>query len=94
MNFEAFQQSLTTNTPPANSNVYLQSLWHDAKDDWEHAHTLIQDLTDKSAAWIHAYLHRKEGDRSNAAYWYTRAGKSMPFSTLEEEWRDITAALL
>jgi len=94
MNFDTFQQSLSTNTPPANSNVYLQSLWHDAKGDWDQAHTLIQDLSDKSAAWIHAYLHRKEGDIWNANYWYTKAGQRMPGYGLEQEWEELVKAML
>jgi hypothetical protein len=72
----------------------LQSLWHDAKGDWEKAHTLVQDSNTKDAAWVHAYLHRKEGDNSNALYWYRRAGKNEFKGTLEQEWEDMVKALL
>jgi hypothetical protein len=72
----------------------LQSLWHDAKGNWEEAHTLVQDSTTKDAAWVHAYLHRKEGDISNAGYWYRRAGKPEFKGTLEQEWKEIVRALL
>lgn len=94
MNFDTFKQSLTANTPPADSNIYLQSLWYDAKGDWDKAHTLIQDLTDKTAAWIHAFLHRREGDVFNANYWYTKAGKRMPGYALEQEWEELAKAML
>ena len=94
MNFETFQESLSANTAPAGSNIYLQSLWYDAKGDWDKAHTLIQDLTDKTAAWIHAYLHRREGDVFNANYWYTKAGKRMPGYALEQEWEELVKAML
>jgi hypothetical protein len=94
MNFETFQQSLSTNTPPANCSVYLQSLWHDAKGDWDKAHTLIQDLPDKTASWIHAFLHRREGDTFNANYWYNKAGKRMPGYSLEQEWEELVKAML
>jgi hypothetical protein len=55
--------------------VYLNALWYDARGEWDKAHELIQDVQDKNASWIHAYLHRKEGDDPNAGYWYSRAGK-------------------
>jgi hypothetical protein len=75
-------------------SLELQSLWHDAKGDWEKAHTLVQDLDSKDAAWVHAYLHRKEGDISNAGYWYRRASKPVFTGTLEQEWEEIVTALL
>lgn len=75
-------------------NAYLQSLWYDAKNDWQKAHSIIQDIEDKPAAWIHAYLHRKEGDKGNAGYWYNLAGKPMPAYSLEKEWEEIVSALL
>ncbi len=94
MNFESFQSSLSANTPPASLNAYLQALWYDGKNDWDRAHTIIQDMEDKNAAWIHAYLHRKEGDNNNAGYWYKRAGKPIPEYSLENEWKEIVSALL
>ncbi len=75
-------------------SLELQSLWHDAKGDWEKAHTLVQDLESKESAWVHAYLHRKEGDISNAGYWYRRAGKPVFTGTLLQEWEEIVTALL
>ena len=94
MDFDVFKQSLTAKTPPANSNVYLQSLWYDAKGDWEQAHTLIQDVEGKQAAWIHAHLHRCEGDVWNANYWYTKAAQRMPGYSFEQEWEEIVKAML
>ena len=94
MNFDTFQKSLSDAAPPANASVYVQSLWYDGKGDWELAHELIQDLTDKTAAWIHAYLHRKEGDVWNANYWYTKAGQRMPGYSLEQEWEELVKSML
>ncbi|MGL4609079.1 MAG: hypothetical protein ACRCYY_05250 [Trueperaceae bacterium] len=72
----------------------LQSLWYAAKSDWDKAHTLVQDLETKEAAWVHAYLHRQEGDSSNAGYWYRRAAKPEFKDGLEQEWEEIAEALL
>jgi hypothetical protein len=94
MKFEEFQKTLSSSAPPGNLSVYLQSLWYDAKGDWEKAHTIIQDIEDKTASWIHAYLHRKEGDIGNADYWYRRAGKTRPAISLQDEWETIAKALL
>ena len=94
MDFSGFQKSLTASSPPVNLSVYLQSLWYDAKGDWNRSHEIIQNIEDKTAAWIHAYLHRKEGDIGNADYWYRRAGKDRPTSTLQDEWKNIVNTLL
>ena len=94
MTFEQFNQSVLLKEPPNVLSIYLKALWFDAKDDWNKAHALIQDEDDNTAAWIHAYLHRKEGDSSNAGYWYHRAGKKMPDMTLQEEWKHMVNGLL
>lgn len=94
MDFETYRASLKSATPPSESNVYLQSLWHDGKGDWEKSHNIIQDVNDKTAAWIHAYLHRKEGDVFNANYWYNKAGRRMPGYALDKEWEEIVKELL
>jgi len=85
---------LSASSPPASSTGYLQSLWYDAKGDWSRSHEIIQNIEDKTAAGIHAYLHRKEGDIGNADYWYRRAGKTRPDVALKEEWEAIVKALL
>jgi hypothetical protein len=72
----------------------LQALWFDARGDWEKAHELAQKDGEASGDWVHAYLHRKEGDASNARYWYVRAGKPVYSGSLETEWAAISEALL
>lgn len=94
MDIVSFKKSLTANLPPEDVSVYLQALWYDAKGDWDRSHHIIQDVEDKNASWIHAYLHRKEGDTGNADYWYSRAGRTRPSSALEKEWEEIVAALM
>lgn len=94
MTSEQFNQSLLLKDPPANLSMHLKALWFDAKGDWENSHNIIQATDDPVASWIHAYLHRKEGDISNAGYWYHRAGKKMPDLTLHEEWKLIVKGLL
>ncbi|WP_299985230.1 hypothetical protein [uncultured Pontibacter sp.] len=94
MNLDAFKASLSAPMPPPQASVYLQALWHEAKGDWDKAHILIQDLPDKTAAWLHAYLHRKEGDTWNADYWYSRAGRKRPEISLQQEWESIVTDLL
>lgn len=71
------------------SNVFKQALESDREGDWNKAHELIQDLSSKEAAWIHAYLHRKEGDDWNARYWYSRADQPFFEGSLEDEWEHI-----
>lgn len=72
----------------------LRALWHDAKGDWNAAHKCVDELSDSDNMWVHAYLHRKEGDLSNARYWYRRAGRPPHSGSLEDEWGEIAAALL
>ena len=93
MNFEEFLQTINSFEPPDKVSEHLLSLWYDAKGDWEKSHTIIQDINDETAAWIHAYLHRKEGDIGNADYWYHRAGRKRPAKTLQDEWIDIVTDL-
>lgn len=93
MTIEEFTRSLNDSLP-GNVSVYLESLWYDGKGDWEKSHNVIQDVENKNAAWIHAYLHRKEGDIGNADYWYNKAGKKRPTVSLEEEWESLVKAFL
>ena len=93
MDLVSFKETLAGAEPPHEASVYLKALWHEAKGNWDKAHKLIQDIDDNNAAWIHAYLHRKEGDNSNADYWYTRAGKKRPMLTLENEWEQIVEGM-
>ncbi|MBS1668776.1 MAG: hypothetical protein JST58_15480 [Bacteroidetes bacterium] len=94
MNLVDFKNSLTLTQPPEGVSIPLQALWQDAKADWAAAHDLVNELDLPKASWVHAYLHRKEGDISNAGYWYRRAGKKMPDYSLQKEWEEITLALL
>lgn len=94
MEFETFALSLDNDTAPTAVSSYVQALWYDGKGNWDKAHDIIQDIDDEKAAWIHAYLHRKEGDTGNARYWYNRAGKKYPSLTLQQEWEDIVKELL
>ena len=94
MTFNEFKLSLNQNSPPKDINELLIALWYDAKTGWEKGHKIVQDKSGKDAAWIHAYLHRKEGDSGNASYWYSKAGKQFSNKTLDEEWEEIVEALL
>jgi hypothetical protein len=94
MTMQDFQRSLKANEPPADLTPALTALWWDARGDWERAHSHAQDDEGADGAWVHAYLHRKEGDRGNAGYWYTRAGKTFCEQSLAEEWLSITQELL
>ena len=94
MNLTDFRLSQKQAAPPAGLSLALQSLWFEARGDWEKAHELAQKDGGASGDWVHAYLHRKEGDASNARYWYGRAGKPVFNGSLDEEWAAISEALL
>jgi hypothetical protein len=94
MTLDEFRASLTAGSPPSGLTPPLEALWHDAKGDWTRAHSLAQQVESVDGAWVHAYLHRKEGDLGNAGYWYRRAGRSKASMSLEEEWAAIAEALL
>ena len=94
MTLTDFRDSLCNPAPPGDVNAALAALWHDAKGDWNAAHEAAQSVEDASGAWVHAYLHRKEGDPGNAAYWYRRAGQPVATDSLDAEWSRIAGALL
>ena len=94
MDFQQFLESTNSNTPPKEVAGALLALWWDKKDDWEKAHTTAQEIHNTDGAWVHAYLHRKEGDDYNAGYWYNRAKKEKGSVSLEEEWEHIVKDLL
>lgn len=94
MTLEEFRESLSRDNPPRELETALAALWWDAKGNWKQAHEVAGQDEGPAAAWVHAYLHRKEGDASNASYWYTRAVKSPGKGTLEEEWSEIVESLL
>ena len=78
--------------PPRELSPPLTALWHDARGEWDAAHQVAQELDDGTGAWIHAYLHRKEGDLGNAAYWYRRAGRPVASDSLDAEWDRLARA--
>ena len=94
MDFETYRSSLTAEAPPAGLSMAAQALWWEAKGDWHLAHQCAQKQADAEGAWAHAYLHRVEGDLSNAGGWYRRAGKTPSTAPLKEEWETIARALL
>jgi hypothetical protein len=86
--------TLTNAAPAPDLAPQLKALWWAAKGDWSKAHNIVQDEESADAAWVHAYLHRVEGDLGNAGYWYRRAGKPAATDTLDAEWERIVSALL
>jgi len=87
-------ESLKMIMPPPGLTPPLEALWWDAKGDWSRAHGRVDALETKEAMAVHAYLHRKQGDQSNADYWYRRAGEQYRRTTLDEEWNALVAGLL
>ena len=94
MTIVEFQASLTAPQPPDQLSPALAGLWWDAKGHWTRAHEAAQEDKGADGAWVHAYLHRKEGDQPNAAYWYGRAKKPVCAESLEAEWLSIVKDLL
>ncbi len=89
-----FRASLARDGPPARLPPPLAALWWAAKGEWDRAHALVMDEASGEAAWVHAYLHRVEGDRENARYWYRQARRPAASIPIAEEWEAIAAALL
>jgi hypothetical protein len=89
-----FKASLSGATPAPHLSAPLAALWWMAKGGWDKAHKIVQDEATADAAWVHAYLHRVEGDSANAGYWYRQAGKPAAAGPVETEWERITSELL
>ena len=94
MTLDELRVFLAQSDPPANVPPLVAALWWDAKDDWNRAHEIAQSVETSDGAWVHAYLHRKEGDTGNAAYWYRQAGQPVCILPLDAEWEQIASALL
>jgi len=94
LDLTAFKESIHNDEPSEGLSDLLQALWWDSKENWTKAHEIAQSVTNSDGAWVHAYLHRKEGDRGNANYWYSRAGRPMSSLSLQEEWEEIVKALI
>ena len=92
--YTLFTETLKNSAPEATWPEALQAVWFEAKGDWEAAHDIAQEIDSPIGSWIHAYLHRKEGDQWNAGYWYRRAGKSFPSIPLQQELRQLVEAAL
>lgn len=88
-----FDRALAAAAAPSHMPPPLLALWHDARGDWRAAHEVAQDIDDEVGSWIHAYLHRKEGDDGNAGYWYRRARRAAFRGSLQEEWQAIVQAV-
>jgi hypothetical protein len=94
MTFAEFERSLKTATPPRELAPALAALWWARKGEWDKAHAIVMNAHGRDAAWVHAYLHRVEGDAGNAAYWYRQARQPAGAGELDPEWQAITTALL
>lgn len=95
MDFEEFLESATSGgRAPADASVALRAMWHAKRGEWDRAHGLAQEAGSLDGDWVHAHLHRVEGDLANAGYWYRRCGKRDPGNPLEAEWDDIVKELL
>ena len=94
LDVEVFEESLKDREPPRGIAPALSALWWVKKGDWDKAHLLVMDAAGPEAAWVHAYLHRAEGDLGNACYWYRKAGKPTALGPLDSEWSAIVEELL
>ena len=94
MSVADFRASLSGAAPAPGLDAPLAGLWWAAKGQWDAAHKIVQDESSVDAAWVHAYLHRVEGDLGNAGYWYRQAGQPVANDSLETEWERIASALL
>ena len=93
MDIKTFKASTKKNKPPTDISPCLEAMWYQAKGNWEEAHSLAQSEKSPAGSWVHAFLHRVEGDLGNAAYWYCLADRSVCTSRLDDEWEEIVAAL-
>ena len=94
MDLQTFRDSIAKPQPPGGLSSALQALWWDAKGNWKKAHERAQEHDDTADMLVHAYLHRKEGDQSNAEYWYRRCGAAPSILSLDEEWEELAQGLL
>lgn len=94
MDIWAFQRTLSDDLPPQGLGNLLLALWYDGKGDWTRSHEIAQALHTPEGAWVHAYLHRKEGDTWNAEYWYRQSGRQMPAQSLQAEWENLVITFL
>jgi hypothetical protein len=91
VSFDDFKVSLAQASPPTGLSVPLQALWWAGKNNWDKAHQLVMGDDSADAAWVHAYLHRVEGDLPNARYWYRQATREPAMNALDAEWAAIVS---
>ena len=94
MDAKEFKASATSDAPPDGLSPALMALWHLARGEWDAAHGFAQDDGGRDGAWVHAHLHRVEGDLANAGYWYRRANRPSSDAPLDDEWEEIATVLL
>ena len=94
MTLADFKASISMQAPPGELAGPVEALWWAAKSEWDKAHAIVMQDESAAAAWVHAYLHRVEGDLGNSGYWYRTAGRPVAKGALEAEWSAISAALL
>ena len=94
MDYSSFNHTLDMGAPPEDFPVEIKALWWERKNYWDTAHELVKDSHSTDSAWVHAYLHRKQGDLQNASYWYSKAGKPVSEIELNDEFKDILNTLL
>ncbi len=94
MTFDQLEAAVAARNPPSDEEpVLIRAMWCVATGDWARAHALAQEVETPDGAWVHAYLHRHEGDVDNAGYWYRRAGRPVSRGDLDLEWLEIASAL-
>ncbi len=94
MDFQSFKKSINNVEPEEDLHPLLKAMWYAANQQWDIAHSIAQDDPSNDGSWVHAYLHRLEGDHGNAAYWYSRSGYEQFNNSIVEEWDDISKSLL
>jgi hypothetical protein len=94
MTLDELRATLMHSEPPPRLPLLVHALWLVGRGDWNGAHAIAQEIETSDGSWVHAHLHRKEGDEGNAAYWYQRAGRPVCTSDLAEEWEHIARSLL
>ena len=94
MTLDELKATLKHDSPPKGLSEELRAMWLSSREGWEAGHVIVQDIDSDTAAWVHAYLHRIEGDLSNAAHWYRQAGRPICDAPLETEWDQIAGELL
>ncbi|MCP4977608.1 MAG: hypothetical protein GY931_15755 [Maribacter sp.] len=94
VDYNHFLKNLSRENPPREWPLALKALWFDAKGNWDFSHDIVQELHSDLGSWIHAYLHRKEGDEFNAGYWYGKAHKPFPKISIKEELKELVEYIL